>query len=80
MGSRELLLCTALILTTVSAMSAEATVSQILSNPSAFDGQHLAVSGTAQFVRPRTSRKGNNYEIFSLCEGACVNVLMWGHP
>jgi hypothetical protein len=39
----------------------------------------VTVSGTAQFIRPRTSRRGNNYETFSLCEQACVNVFTWGH-
>jgi hypothetical protein len=53
----------------------DATVSQILSNPTGFTGQHVTVSGTAQFVRARTSRRGNNYETFSLCEQACLNVL-----
>jgi hypothetical protein len=40
----------------------------------------VAVHGTAQFVRPKTSRKGNDYETFSLCEQVCVNVFTWGHP
>jgi hypothetical protein len=67
-------------LTSVAALAVEATVSQILVSPTAFDGQHVTVSGTAQFARPRTSRKGNDYETFSLCEQACVNVFTWGHP
>jgi hypothetical protein len=40
-----------------SAMAAEATVSQLLANPTAFDGKHVTVSGSAQYVRPKTSRK-----------------------
>jgi hypothetical protein len=47
--------------------TAEATVSQLLMNPTKFDGQHVTVSGTAQYVRPKTSRRGNDYETFSLC-------------
>jgi len=62
------------------ALAAELTVSQLLANPAAFAGQHVTVSGTAQYVRPRTSRKGNDYETFSLCEQGCVNVFTWGHP
>jgi hypothetical protein len=73
-----LLLCIAI--TSSSVLADETTVSQVLSNPTAFDGQHVTVSGAAQFVRPKTSRKGNDYETFSLCEQACVNVFTWGHP
>jgi opacity protein-like surface antigen len=62
------------------ALAAEVTVSQILSNPAAFDGQHVTVSGTAQYVRSKTSRSGNDYETFSLCQQACVNVFTWGQP
>jgi opacity protein-like surface antigen len=57
-----------LLVTATSALAAQTTVSQILSDPAAFDGQHVTVSGTAQFVRPKTSRKGNDYETFSICE------------
>jgi hypothetical protein len=42
------------------ALAAELTVSQLLANPAACAGQHVTVSGTAQYVRPRTSRKGND--------------------
>ena|SRR5437899_13108840 len=72
------LFCIAVISSPV--LGGETTVSQLLSNPSDFDGQHVTVPGTAQFVRPRTSRRGNDYETFSLCEQACVNVFTWGHP
>jgi hypothetical protein len=51
-----------------------------MTNPSPFDGQHLTVSGSAQFVRPKTSREGNDYETFSIGEQACVNVFTWDHP
>jgi hypothetical protein len=67
-------------LTPTFALAVEAKVSQILANPGAFDGQHLTVSGTAQYIRSKTSRRGNQYETFSLCEQACVNVFTWGHP
>ena len=58
----------------------DATVSEILAHPSNFDGQHVTVSGTARYVRPRTSRRGNDYETFSLCDQTCLNVFTWGHP
>jgi hypothetical protein len=62
------------------AMAAEATVSQLLANPTTYDSQHVTVSGTVRYVRPRTSRRGNDYETFSLCDQTCVNVFTWGHP
>jgi hypothetical protein len=62
------------------ARAAEVTPSQLLANPTKFDGQHVSVSGTAQYVRQKTSRRGNEYETFSLCDQACVNMFTWGHP
>jgi hypothetical protein len=70
----------AMMISTAAARAAEATASQLLANPATYDGQHVTVSGTAQYVRPKTSRRGNDYETFSLCEQACVNVFTWGHP
>src|SRR5215469_9452560 len=58
----------------------EATVSQLVANPLAFDGRHVTVSGTAQSVEPGTSRLGHDYETFQVCEQSCVNVLACGHP
>ena len=51
-----------------------------LMNPTNFDGQHVTVSGTTQYVRAKTSHRGDDYETFSLCEQACVNVFTWGYP
>jgi hypothetical protein len=74
------LLTSWLMATSIFALAAEVTISQILSNPAAFDGQHVTMSSTAQYVRFKTFRRGNDYETFSLCQQACVNVFTWGHP
>lgn len=54
--------------------------SQILANPTAYDGKHLMVSGTVQNVVAKTSRRGNDYETFDLCDNTCLKVFAWGHP
>jgi len=63
-----------------SVLAAELTVSQLLADPPAFDGHHVTVSGTAQSLRPESSRWGNEYETFQLCEQSCVSVFTVGHP
>jgi hypothetical protein len=55
------------------------SIDAILANPGAFDGKHVVVTGTAA-VEPKTSRRGNEYETFQLCDRACVHVFTWGHP
>jgi hypothetical protein len=47
-----------LMATSTFALAAEVTVSQILPKPAAFDGQHVTVSGTAQYVCYKTYRRG----------------------
>ena len=76
--TKALLLCAAVISTRV--FAAETTVSQLLSNPTAFDGKHVTVAGTAEAVKPSTSRSGYDYETFNLCQESCVNVFTVGHP
>jgi hypothetical protein len=39
-------------------LAAETTVTQILANPTAFDGQHLTVFGTALYVRSEDLAQG----------------------
>jgi hypothetical protein len=60
--------------------AAEINVSQLLSDPLNFDGRHVTVSGTAQSIKPVSSRLGHEYETFQLCEQSCVNVFAVGHP
>jgi hypothetical protein len=60
--------------------AAEINVSQLLSDPLNFDGRHVTVSGTAQSIKPVSSRLGHEYETFQLCEQSCVKVFAVGHP
>jgi hypothetical protein len=62
-----------------SVLAAEVTVSQLLSDPLAFDDRHVTVSGTAQSLEPESSH-GHAYETFQLCEQSCVRVFTLGHP
>lgn len=55
-------------------------IADILAGPSSFDGQHLTVNGTVQQLSERTSRRGNDYTTFDLCDAACIHVYSYGHP
>jgi hypothetical protein len=54
--------------------------SQIVGNPTTYNGKHLTVSGTVQNVTAKSSRRGNEYETFDLCDNSCLKVFAWGHP
>jgi hypothetical protein len=58
------------------------TIAGLLGNPARYDGTHVVVSGVAADVRMRTSRAGNDYETFEVCDQQmnCVRVFTWGHP
>lgn len=66
----------------VSALPASAadSIDAIVANPSHYDGNGVDVTGTAKDVRARTSKKGNEYETFQVCQTQCVNVYSFGHP
>ena len=55
-------------------------IADILAAPSSFDGQHLTVNGTVQQLSEKTSRRGNDYTTFDLCDVTCVHVYSYGHP
>ena len=55
-------------------------IADILAAPASFDGQHLTVNGTVQQLNERTSRRGNDYTTFDLCDASCVHVYSYGHP
>ncbi|HET9392650.1 MAG TPA: hypothetical protein VFO29_03850 [Candidatus Rubrimentiphilum sp.] len=55
-------------------------IATILAAPASFDGQHVTVNGTIQQLSERTSRRGNDYTTFDLCDGSCVHVYSYGHP
>jgi hypothetical protein len=52
----------------------------ILANPASFDGQHLSVAGTVGQLAEKTSRRGNDYTTFDLCDTTCIHVYSYGHP
>lgn len=55
-------------------------IANILAAPASFDGQHVTVSGTVQQLSERTSRRGNDYTTFDLCDASCVHIYSFGHP
>lgn len=57
-----------------------AGIAQITAHPHTFNGQVVTVSGTVSALRARTSRKGNPYETFTVCNGGCVHVFTFGQP
>ena len=57
-----------------------AGIAQITAHPKTFDGEVVSVSGTVSALRARTSRKGNPYETFTVCNGGCVHVFTFGQP
>jgi hypothetical protein len=75
-------LCFALTLVAASpAPSASPTrIADILAAPSSFDGQHLTVNGTVQQLSEKTSRRGNDYTTFDLCDASCIHAYSYGHP
>ena len=69
-----------LLIWTSSVLAEPTSPSQILANPTEYDGKHLTVSGTVQHVVAKTSHKGNTYETFDLRDNSCLKVFTWGHP
>ena len=74
-----LIICTSSVLA-ATALATTIGPSEILENPSTYDGKHVTVSGVVEHLEPRTSRKGNDYETFDLCDNSCLKVFIWGHP
>lgn len=63
------------------AASAPTQVAAVLANPVSFDGQHLTISGTVAKLAEKTSKRGNDYSTFDLCDGtSCIHVYSYGHP
>jgi hypothetical protein len=60
---------------------APAQISALLANPTSFDSQHLSVTGAIAQLAEKTSRRGNDYTTFDLCDGtSSVHVYSYGHP
>lgn len=62
------------------ASAATATISQILSSPSSYDGSHVDVTGKVERLEQKVSHKGNPYVTFSLCSSQCIHVFEFGNP
>jgi hypothetical protein len=62
--------------------AAEVTVASLLAAPDRYDQQEVTLTGTAQAVKPTTSRRGNPYTTFQLSDpsGKAVTIFSWGHP
>ncbi len=58
------------------------TVKEILSNPDKYDGQEVTIQGKATKIKPRRSKRGNDYTIFKLKDesGKDMNIYTRGHP
>ncbi len=68
-----------LLIWTSTAFAEAVRPSQIVGNPTTYDGKHLTVLGSVQNAIAKTSRRGNEYETFDLCDNSCVKVFAWGH-
>jgi hypothetical protein len=68
-----------LLIWTLAAFAEAVPPSQIVGNPTTYDGKHLTVSGSVRHVTAKTSRRGNAYETFDLCDNSCVKIFAWGH-
>jgi hypothetical protein len=69
-----------LLILTSTAFAEAVRPSQVVGNATTYDGKHLMVSGIVQNAIAKTSRRGNEYETFELCDKSCVKVFAWGHP
>ena len=58
------------------------TVKEVLSNPDKYDGQEVTIQGKATKIKPRTSKKGDDYTTFTLKDesGKGMNIYTRGHP
>ena len=57
------------------------SIQAILSNPDGYDRKEVTIEGKASKVRPRVSRKGNEYTTLTLIDelGKGMNIFTWGH-
>ena len=59
---------------------APTAIADILANPANFDNKHLTVTGTIAKLAEKTSKRGNDYTTFDLCDTDCIHVYSYGHP
>lgn len=77
-GIAVAVLCTAAVLCLLQPALAT-TCRELLRDPEAFDQKSVTLTGTAEDVRPRTSRRGNDYTTLRLNDQTGqVNIFSWG--
>jgi hypothetical protein len=64
----------ALLASGAGADAAEVAICSLVTKPANFDRQAVTFQGTATAVKKTTSRRGNDYTLFT------VDVYSWGHP
>ena len=80
MGWKLILLCAVGLLLRAQ-HAAATTVTEITKNPAAFDQKTVTVTGTAEDISSRTSRRGNPYTTLRLSDqGEAVKVFTFGTP
>jgi DNA polymerase III alpha subunit len=57
------------------------SIQAVLSNPDGYDHKEVTIGGKATKVRPRVSRKGNEYTTLTLIDDSKkgMNIFTWGH-
>ncbi len=75
----SLALCIIVLLGIFAPPVAALTVGEILGATDQFDQKNVTLIGTAEDVRPRVSRRGNEYTTFKLADTTGrINVFSWG--
>lgn len=70
----------ALAAAALAAWAADSTA-RILADPAGFDGETVALYGNVTALKPRTSRRGNDYFTFALDDGqGRITVFSFGEP
>ena len=65
------------------AQSADVGICSIVTKPTSFDHQSVALQGTVTSLKETTSHKGNDYTTFKLQDPTgcgALSVFTWGHP
>jgi hypothetical protein len=70
----------AAVLACVTVMVPRVSISQLITHPGSYDRQNVAVTGKVEQIELKTSQAGSDYEVFKLCDKACVSVYAWGRP
>ena len=64
----------------VATAAAPTSIDAIVAAPATFDGTHVVVTGTVKNYKEKTSKAGNDYTTFDLCQTQCVGIYEHGHP